>query len=76
MAELHGSSIRLNIVSPGPTNAVSLRTAFGDKAQEVLAFLTAKSPQGRIGEPEDIAAAVAFLASDESGYVNSIFSDL
>ena len=72
VAELHGSGIRLNIVSPGPTNTPSLRAAFGDKAEEGLAFLTAKSPLGRIGEPEEIAAAVAFLASDDSGYVNGI----
>ncbi|TQC70020.1 SDR family oxidoreductase (plasmid) [Pantoea dispersa] len=72
VAELRGSGIRLNIVSPGPTNTSSLRTAFGDKAEEGLAFLTAKSPLGRIGEPEEIAAAVAFLAGDESGYVNGI----
>ncbi|ALD78178.1 TPA: SDR family NAD(P)-dependent oxidoreductase [Citrobacter werkmanii] len=72
VAELHGSGIRLNIVSPGPTNTASLRTAFGDKAEEGLSFLTAKSPLGRIGEPEEIAAAVAFLAGDESGYVNGI----
>ncbi len=72
VAELHGSGIRLNIVSPGPTNTPSLRAAFGDKAEEGLAFLTAKSPLGGIGEPEEIAAAVAFLASDDSGYVNGI----
>lgn len=72
VAELHGSGIRLNIVSPGPTNTTSLRTALGDKVEEGLASLTAKSPLGRIGEPEEIAAAVAFLASDASGYVNGI----
>lgn len=72
VAELHGSGIRLNIVSPGPTNTPSLRAAFGNKAEEGLAFLTAKSPLGRIGEPDEIAAAVAFLASDDSGYINGI----
>ncbi|CAM3955662.1 4-formylbenzenesulfonate dehydrogenase TsaC1/TsaC2 [Bordetella tumbae] len=72
VAELKGSDIRLNIVSPGPTNTDSLREAFGDKAEEGLAFLTAKSPLGRIGEPEEIASAVAFLASDEASYINGV----
>jgi NAD(P)-dependent dehydrogenase (short-subunit alcohol dehydrogenase family) len=72
VAELKGSGIRLNIVSPGPTNTDSLREAFGGKAEEGLAFLTAKSPLGRIGEPEEIASAVAFLASDEASYINGV----
>ncbi|HFX0594332.1 TPA: SDR family NAD(P)-dependent oxidoreductase [Pseudomonas aeruginosa] len=72
VAELKGSGIRLNIVSPGPTNTDSLREAFGDKAEEGLAFLTEKSPLGRIGEPEEIASAVAFLASDEASYINGV----
>ncbi|MDF2818100.1 MAG: NAD(P)-dependent oxidoreductase [Stenotrophomonas rhizophila] len=71
-AELKGTGIRINILSPGPTNTASLREAFGDKAEAGMAFLTAKSPLGRIGEPEEIASAVAFLASDAASYVNGI----
>lgn len=72
VAELHGAGIRINIVSPGPVNTESLRAAFGENAKEGLAFLTLKSPLGRIGEPEEIAAVATFLASDASGYVNGI----
>ncbi|MFH8136405.1 SDR family NAD(P)-dependent oxidoreductase [Pantoea osteomyelitidis] len=72
VTELHGSGIRINIVSPGPVNTESLRAAFGENAREGLSFLTAKSPLGRIGEPEEIAAVATFLASDASGYVNGI----
>jgi len=72
VAELRGSGIRINIVSPGPVNTESLRAAFGENAKEGLAFLTSKSPLGRIGEPEEIAAVATFLASDASGYVNGI----
>lgn len=72
ITELHGSGIRINIVSPGPVNTASLRAAFGDNAEEGIAFLTAKSPLGRIGEPEEIASVVTFLASDASSYVNGI----
>jgi NAD(P)-dependent dehydrogenase (short-subunit alcohol dehydrogenase family) len=72
VTELKGTGIRINILSPGPTNTDSLREAFGDKAEEGLAFLTAKSPLGRIGEPDEIASAVAFLASNASSYINGV----
>lgn len=72
VTELKGTGIRINILSPGPTNTESLREAFGDKADEGMAFLTAKSPLGRIGEPAEIASAVAFLASNASSYINGV----
>lgn len=72
VAELKGSGIRINILSPGPTNTPSLREGFGEHADEGMAFLTAKSPLGRIGEPEEIASAVAFLASDAASYINGV----
>ncbi|MBZ9649785.1 SDR family oxidoreductase [Sphingobium sp. 3R8] len=71
-SDLKGTGIRLNIVSPGPTNTASLREAFGDHAEEGMAFLKSKSPIGRIGEPEEIAEVAAFLASDAASYVNGI----
>jgi NAD(P)-dependent dehydrogenase (short-subunit alcohol dehydrogenase family) len=72
VSDLKGSGIRINIVSPGPTNTASLREAFGEHAEQGLAFLTAKSPIGRIGEPEEIAAVAAFLASEAASYVNGV----
>ena len=72
-----GTGIRINILSPGPTNTASLRKGFGEHAEEGMAFLTAKSPLGRIGEPEEIASVAAFLASDAASYVNGaeLFAD-
>ena len=70
--ELRGSGIRMNMLSPGPTNTDSLRAAFGDKAEEGLAFLQAKSPLARIGEPAEIASVAVFLASDASSYINGV----
>lgn len=72
VSDLKGTGIRLNIVSPGPTNTASLREAFGDHAEEGVALLTNKSPIGRIGEPDEIAEVVAFLASDAASYVNGV----
>lgn len=72
ISDLKGSGIRLNIVSPGPTNTQSLRDMFGDNAAEAMAFLNGRSPIGRIGEPEEIAAVAAFLASDAASYINGI----
>lgn len=72
ISDIKGSCIRLNIVSPGPTNTASLREAFGPQADEGMAFLTSKSPIGRIGEPEEIAEVAAFLASDAASYVNGV----
>jgi NAD(P)-dependent dehydrogenase (short-subunit alcohol dehydrogenase family) len=72
VSDLKGSGIRINIVSPGPTNTESLREGFGEQAEEGIAFLTGKSPLGRIGEPEEIAEVAYFLASDAASYVNGI----
>lgn len=72
VSDLKGTGIRINIVSPGPTNTQSLRDAFGDHAEAGMAFLQDKSPIGRIGEPEEIADVAAFLASDAASYVNGI----
>ncbi|KKC27917.1 SDR family NAD(P)-dependent oxidoreductase [Sphingomonas sp. SRS2] len=72
VSDLKGSGIRINIVSPGPTNTQSLRDGFGEHAEEGLAFLRQKSPMGRIGEPEEIAEVAAFLASDAASYINGV----
>lgn len=59
----HG--IRINSVSPGVIRT-PLTMAEGQK--EVTDRLAARIPRGRLGEPEEIASAVAFLLSDLSGY--------
>ncbi|MGQ8630241.1 SDR family NAD(P)-dependent oxidoreductase [Agrobacterium sp. DKPNP3] len=72
ISDLKGSGIRINIVSPGPTNTQSLRDGFGENHDAGLAYLRDRSPIGRIGEPEEIAEVAAFLASDKASYVNGI----
>lgn len=68
----HGpQGIRVNSVNPGDVNTGMLRDEARQLGQEAGAFLAdaADRPLGRMGEPTEIAAAVMWLASDESSYV-------
>lgn len=64
--ELGRKGITVNAVAPGfiETDMVA------KMPEEVLAGMRAKVPVGRLGKPEEIAAAYLFLASDEAAYVN------
>ncbi|MBN6040261.1 SDR family NAD(P)-dependent oxidoreductase [Amycolatopsis sp. 195334CR] len=68
-SELGGRGIRVNVVSPGPVKTPLWDSAFGEQAEEMLATVAAGLPRQRVGDPEEIAAAVAFLASPESSFV-------
>ena len=64
--ELGSRNVRVNAVAPG-----FIRTAMTDKlAEPVKEAMLKMVPLGRLGEPEDVAKAVAFLASDAAAYVN------
>ena len=64
--ELGSRNIRVNAVAPG-----FIRTAMTDKlAEPVKEAMLKMVPLGRLGEPEDVAKAVAFLASNAAAYVN------
>lgn len=70
--ELKGRGIRVNVVSPAWIETPGGGTAaFGDEetARAVKANVVATVPKGRMGRPEEAAAAVAFLASEQSSYV-------
>lgn len=66
-----GYGIRFNVVAPG-TVRTSLWDARLAVEPGVLADVAALYPLGRVGEPEDVAAACAFLASDESGWITGV----
>jgi NAD(P)-dependent dehydrogenase (short-subunit alcohol dehydrogenase family) len=62
--------IRVNALCPGPINTPLLRELFA-KDPERAARRLVHVPMGRFGEPEEIAAAVAFLASDDSSFITA-----
>ncbi|MBN6039648.1 SDR family NAD(P)-dependent oxidoreductase [Amycolatopsis sp. 195334CR] len=66
-AELAGTGIRVNSVSPGYIATGSFRENVSAEARAVAAAAVAT---GRLGTPEDVAAVVAFLASEDAAYVN------
>lgn len=62
--------IRVNALCPGPVNTPLLRELFA-KDPERAARRLVHIPAGRFGEPEEIAAAVAFLASDDASFITA-----
>src|SRR5688572_25882663 len=63
--ELRSRNITVNVVAPGPV-ATDMIAALSEKRQ---AELIAAVPLGRMAEPDEIAAAVAFLASPDAGFI-------
>ena len=60
--------INVNVVCPGPTNTPLLQETIGAN-EKLMASLKQAIPLGRTGEPDDLASAVAFLASDDAGFI-------
>ncbi len=78
--DLKDTGIRVNVLSPGATRTPGLVELAGDdreQQQGLLDYLASRIPLGRVGEPEEIAKAALFLASDDSSFVNGaeIFAD-
>jgi 3-oxoacyl-[acyl-carrier protein] reductase len=65
--ELGARKITVNAVAPGP---VGTKLFLRGKSDEQLKGIIAQNPQGRLGEPDDIASVVSFLAGKDSGWVN------
>lgn len=72
--DLRGTGIRVNVLSPGPTRTDLALDVVGVEAFEALGATT---PVGRLGEPAEVAAAAAFLASTDSSFMtgSEIFVD-
>lgn len=72
--ELKDRQIRVNVVSPGPieTPGVDGLAPNEEQAKKLKAGLTSQVPLGRMGDPDEIAKTVVFLASDDSSFVAGI----
>jgi meso-butanediol dehydrogenase / (S,S)-butanediol dehydrogenase / diacetyl reductase len=62
-------NIRVNCVCPGAINTRAAQILGGDRADEFRRIQAKAHPLGRMGEPEEIASAVAFLASTEASFI-------
>jgi 3-oxoacyl-[acyl-carrier protein] reductase len=65
--ELRGRNITVNAIAPGPT---ATKLFLDGKPQEVIDRLAKLAPLERLGQPEDIADAVAFLAGPDGTWIN------
>jgi NAD(P)-dependent dehydrogenase (short-subunit alcohol dehydrogenase family) len=72
--ELKDRKIRVNTVSPGPIETPALEKAglTPEQAEQAAAQFVTQVPLGRRGKPEELAAAVLFLASDEASYIAGV----
>lgn len=69
--DLQTRHIRVNAVSAGPVNTPGLSASMPneEQAEQMKSFLASTTPMGRLGDPDEIAKAVLFLASDDSSFV-------
>jgi len=71
--DVRGRGIRINVLSPGPTRTPGLVGLAGPDAanqQGLLDHMATQVPLGRVGEPDEVARAALFLASDDASFVN------
>jgi 2-hydroxycyclohexanecarboxyl-CoA dehydrogenase len=69
--EVARDGVTVNVVCPGPTRTPLLdgMVSGRDDADKVIAAMTRAVPMKRLGEPDEVAAAVAFLASEQAGFI-------
>ena len=65
--------ITVNCIAPGAMDTPALHTVNSERTVDAIAH---RAPAGRIGQPEDVAALVAFLLSKESGYITGATIDI
>ena len=72
--ELKDRRIRVNSMSPGPIETPALEKVglTAEQVEQAVASFASQVPLGRRGKPEEVAAAVLFLASDESSFVTGV----
>ena len=73
--DLKRRKIRVNAISPGPIDTPGLRRVLlqtGQQAEHLMTSFVSNIPLGRIGNLDEVAKAVSFLASDDSSFVTGI----
>ena len=71
--DLKDRKIRVNAVSPGPIATPGVDQLVGkEQSEQFKTNMASNVPLGRVGEPDEIAKAVVFLASDDASYVNGV----
>jgi NAD(P)-dependent dehydrogenase (short-subunit alcohol dehydrogenase family) len=72
--DLKHRKIRVNAISPGPIDTPGLSSLFenGQGGEQVRKTFLSTIPMGRLGNPDDVAKAVLFLASNDSSFVTGI----
>ena len=59
--------ITVNTVSPGPTDTELFRKG---KTESFINYIASQTPSNKLGQPEDIASVISFLASPAAGWIN------
>lgn len=69
--EMARKQINVNVVCPGPTDTALFRdfAGEGEQGEKLRSALTKAIPFGRLGQPDDLAGIVVFLASDEASFI-------
>ncbi|MHA7634289.1 SDR family NAD(P)-dependent oxidoreductase [Corallococcus sp. M7] len=73
-SDLKGRRIRVNTLSPGPIDTPGLNGLAPDAEgnKQLKDYLISLVPLGRLGQPDEVAKAALFLASDDSSFVNGV----
>ena len=76
-ADFAPRNIRVNVVAPGATKTPIWKRGSGasmsaEQSAKLADFYSSTVPLGRWGEPEELAKAVLFLASEDSSYINAV----
>jgi NAD(P)-dependent dehydrogenase (short-subunit alcohol dehydrogenase family) len=64
----YGPEVRFNVVAPGAI----ITPLWADVDEDARSAVVAQTPMARLGQPQDVAAAVAFLASDDASFITGV----
>jgi 3-oxoacyl-[acyl-carrier protein] reductase len=70
--ELGAAGVTVNVLAPGSHRTPRLEELAGDDVEAGLAAMATDIPLGRVGRPEELAAAAAFLASERASFITGV----